>query len=478
MLETVSHPYLVGIKGVAQTALAQCLQDQGKQVAGCDVAEDFVTQSLLQAGNFTIQTGFADPIPPETDLVIYTSAHLANKNPSVVQAQQAGIPTLSHAQALAELFNQKSGIAVCGVGGKSTTSALLSWIMAESDLASYAVGVGNIIGLNKTGHWSATSQYFIAEADEYVTDPSAPSRGEKITPRFSYLKPAIIICTNLQFDHPDVYKDFDHTKQIFADFFRQLKPNGILIYNADDTELSQLVATIMQERPDLTSMSYGFSPAAELVLSKPTYHSRKSSAPVTFKDQTYTLQSQLPGAYNLANAAAAFLCCLQLKLDTQKVLLRIADFQSTLRRSEYKGSLAGADFFDDYAHHPTEVESVITAFKQWYPHKKLVVAFQPHTYSRTKALLPDFAQALSQADEIILLKIFASAREQDLHDISNQDLQNAILTHSANNPVQLAETLPDLAKTIKNLASPDTVILTLGAGDIYEVYKFLEVNHD
>jgi UDP-N-acetylmuramate--alanine ligase len=205
--------YLVGIKGVAMTALANCLHDAGKQIRGSDVAEDFVTLNQLQAINCPIDTSFEPNLINQSECVIYTAAHQGPQNPQVVAARAAGIPTFSHAEALGFLFNQKKGLAVCGVGGKSTTSAMITWIMCHTttpttDQPSYAIGVGKIPGLAKTGQWQADNAYFVAEADEYVTDPHATTRGEKITPRFSYLRPFITVCTNLRYDHPDVYKNF------------------------------------------------------------------------------------------------------------------------------------------------------------------------------------------------------------------------------------------------------------------------------
>ncbi len=188
-----------------------------------------------------IDIGFEVEIPGEVECVIYTAAHSAQKNPQVVKALERGLVVISQAQAIAELFNGKKGIAVCGVGGKSTTSAMIAWILEKNGRApSFSVGVGNIPGLDKTGQWSSESEYFVAEADEYVIDPSAPSRGEEITPRFSFMQPFITVCTNLRFDHPDVYTDFAHTQKVFADFFGQIKEGGSLVVNADDVELMKI----------------------------------------------------------------------------------------------------------------------------------------------------------------------------------------------------------------------------------------------
>ena len=478
-VRSAQHFYLVGIKGVAQTALAQCLLDMGKHVRGTDVAEDFVTAPILSERNIAIDIGFDHTLPDETECVIYTSAHGSQNNPLVQQALEKKIPAYSHAEALAELFNVQEGIAVCGVGGKSTTSALLSWIFSRTTHdASFAVGVGNIIGLNKTGYWSSESTYFVAEADEYVTDPSAVARGEEITPRFSFLKPSTIICTNLQYDHPDVYKDFAHTQEVFFRFFTQLKPHGTLIYNADDTVLSQLAMKLQSERPDLTLLSFGQNESSALRITQVTYEAGKTQAEAAWHDQNITFQLALPGLYNVKNAAAGFIAAVQAGIELKAVTAELKTFSSTLRRNQYLGKLAGAPCFDDYAHHPSEITQVIQGLKAWYPDKKLLVAFQPHTFSRTAALLTDFAQALSPADQILLLKIFASARENDTHTVTNQNLIQALQQINPAVKVSHVETIAALADELKTHVTANTVILTLGAGDIYHVYDHLNLSHD
>ena len=215
--------YLVGIKGVAMTALAQCLLDAGKVVKGCDVAEDFVTEKILSKLQIQIDAGFDHELPSNTDCVVFTAAHNGSSNAMVTKAQHLEIQTFTHAQALAELFNQKQGIAVAGVGGKSTTSAMIAWILEKTGQnPSFAIGVGNIPGLNKTGQWLSDSKVFVVEADEYATDPAAMATGSELVPRFAFYKPEITVCTNLKYDHPDVYRNFVHTQQVFADFFCQL----------------------------------------------------------------------------------------------------------------------------------------------------------------------------------------------------------------------------------------------------------------
>ncbi len=455
--------YLVGIKGVALTALAQCLLDAGKQVRGSDVAEDFVTKDILAKRGIEIDSGFESEIPAATDCVIYTAAHQGQFNPQVQQAQAKGIPIMSHAEALGELFNEKKGIAVCGVGGKSTTSAMIAWILEKTgQQPSFAIGVGNIPGLEKTGQWSAQSEYFVAEADEYVIDPSAPSRGEEITPRFSFLKPYITVCTNLKFDHPDVYRNFEHTKQVYQTFFDQIKDSGWLITNVDD-----------QIAHSPQGFTFGESEQADFQLVGYESNEGVTQGAFTFKGETHTLQLQIPGKFNLMNALAALAAIQAIGIDVNQASESLKSFKSTMRRSEFIGEKNGVKYYDDYAHHPNEVKSVIKAFKEWFPNQKLVVAFQSHTFSRTKALFDDFVDAFVDADEVVMIDIFASAREAFDSSMTSDMLCSAIQGKYPKIKASNVKTIENLTEYLKtNLKSGD-VCLTVGAGNIYQVHSLV-----
>jgi UDP-N-acetylmuramate--alanine ligase len=454
--------YLVGIKGVALTALAQCLLDAGKRVRGSDVAEDFVTKELLANRNLEIDIGFEIEIPSDVECVIYTAAHQGQFNPQVKQAQTKGLPTLSHAEALGELFNRKKGIAVCGVGGKSTTSAMIAWILEKTGHSpSFAIGVGNIPGLEKTGQWSADSEYFVAEADEYVTDPSAPSRGEAITPRFSFLKPYVTVCTNLKFDHPDVYRDFEHTKETYQTFFDQIKEGGVVVTNAED-----------HLRSSTTILTFGEN-GADFQLTNYQAKEGLTTGSLTFNNQSFDLELQIPGHFNLLNAVAAVAASQVIDIDLDEAVGALKTFRSTKRRSEFIGEKQGVKYYDDYAHHPNEVKSVIQAFKEWFPEQRLVVAFQSHTFSRTKALFNDFIEAFEQADEVVMIDIFASAREAFDESVTSDMLCQAIQDRYPQIQAQNVKTIEALAEYLQTKLKPGDVCLTVGAGDIYQVHSHI-----
>lgn len=454
--------YLVGIKGVAMTSLAQILIDAGKNVAGSDVAEEFVTQDILNKLNLEIDLDFKTTLPTDIDCVIYTAAHQALKNPQVQQALSKNIPVVSQAEAVASLFNQQAGVAVCGVGGKSSVSAMITWVL--NDLKhdfSFSVGVGNIPGINKTGQWHLSASNFVIEADEYVINPQA---GFDAQARFSFLKPYLIVCTNLKFDHPDVYRDFDHTKKTYHNFFRQLKPAGKLIIK--DTDLKHL------EDFPTNPLTFGESPAATLSLK--SYHSQtgQTNSQFTFQGKTYQLNLQLPGKYNVMNALSAILALIQIGIKPQAAADSLTSFTSTKRRFEFIGEKNQVKYYDDYAHHPHEIKAAITALADWYPHHRKVIAFQSHTYSRTKKLFAEFVDAFSQADEVVMIDIFSSAREEKDLTVSSEKLCAAI-NKKHNLPAHNLKTISELAKFCKNELQPGDVLLTVGAGDIYQVHNLV-----
>ncbi len=465
-----SNFYFVGIKGVAMTSLAQCLTDAGKKIIGTDVKENFVTKDILNNLKIEIETEFKHQLPNNTDCLIYTAAHQGPNNSLVKQAQKKQIPTYSQAEALAFLANSQKLIAVCGVGGKSTTSAMLAWITQQiNQPQSFSVGVGNIPGLNKTGQYLTKSNFFITEADEYVIDPAAK---DKIIPRFSFLKPAITICTNLKYDHPDVYRNFQHTQQTFLNFFNQIQNNGTLIINRDDQKLFNLAK---QVKPNLKIITFGENPKSDLRIQNYKSVNGVTQADVFFqKNKLKTLKLKLPGKFNLMNGVAALAACINMgsEFNPNQCITALNSFKSTMRRAEYIGTKNGVKYYDDYAHHPNEVTNIIKAFKDWFPQKKIVAAFQSHTYSRTKALFDEFVSAFSQADQVLMIDIFASAREKHNQSVSSDQLcQNISKKYQI--PTSNLKSIKNLANFFKNNLNSEHVVITIGAGDIYKVHQLI-----
>ncbi len=452
------------------TSLAQLLVDFGARVHGCDTAENFVTEPQLTALSLTPDVGFTQPLPPETDCVIYTAAHQGKNNPVVVAAEAAGIPVFSHAEALAAFFNDKTGIAVCGVGGKSTTSAMIAWILEKTErYPSYSVGVGEIIGLPRTGKYVPSSTLFVAEADEYASNPTEVQQGAPLIPRFHYLTPLVTVCTQIAFDHPDVYANLEQTNTVFQTFFSQIKRHGVLCCSLETAALSAQsaphfrIATCGSDAACDYSYSVHVPDAAEQPVVTVT---EKKSAKVL------ALHLQVPGLHNVINATYAIAACRAVGVPFEDACNALDSFASTKRRFEFCGEKNGVRYFDDYAHHPSEIAMVIDTLKRWFPGKKSVIAFQAHTFSRTKQLFSEFVSVLATADEVVMIDIFASARESFDASVSSDTLCAAIQQKAPHLSVTNVHTLAQLAEYCKRIP-PDSVCVTVGAGDIYKVHELL-----
>ena len=465
------------------TALAQCLCDLGKSVAGADVAEDFVTASQLALlPNVEVATGFEGELPPETEVVIYSGAHGGQTNPLVQKALARDIKIYSHAQALGELANLNPNWAICGANGKTTTTAMLAFCLEKMGLEpSYAVGVGEIKGLERIGRYTRAENFFVVEADEYAEDVTQIDRqvGLKIA-RFHYLLPETIIIPNLSFDHPDVYRNLAHTQEIFGNFMvENLRTEGILVANADDENLRPLLERVEKERPDVQIMTFGQSEGASLQLNfdQVKLDSEQKAQTVSAiwqeSEEEFELSLGIPGLYNLQNAAAALTAMLAHDLPLEESVLMLREFTSTRRRFEILGEINQVLFIDDYAHHPDEIEAVIAAARAWYPGRRLVVAFQSHTYSRTKALFHEFAQALAAADQILMIDIFPSAREPITPTVTSDELCATLNQLKPSlNAINL-HTIPALADYCRDQLQSGDLLLSLGAGDIYHFWDLL-----
>lgn len=452
-LEKVKRVHLTGIKGVGMTAIALCFQDLSLKITGSDTEEIFVTDEILEKRKISWQIGFSEKnLNPKPDLVITTGAHGGLENPEVLAARKLGIPVLTHAQALGKLADQKETISVCGVGGKTTTSALIATILKRANLKpSFAIGSGMIKPLIWPGCYDQ-GQQFIAEADEYANSPMTDLR-----PRFSFQNPKIVVVTNIEHDHPDIYQDLSATKKVFADFFQKIPQAGLLVACFDNENTMSVSRGF-----NGNCQTYGFSPGADWQIDKVLPKDGQTTFSLVNQNLVIEgLKINVPGNFNVLNAAAAFVVANFLGVNAEAIKSGLLEFGGVKRRFEF----IGKNLYDDYAHHPQEIEATLKAAKSWFAKRRLVVIFQPHTYSRTRALFAGFSRAFGLANLVVVVPIYASAREKDNLNINSQLLVEEIKKHQPNAFYQ-----PDKNKTIeflKNKIRPDDIIFTMGAGDIF-----------
>ena len=462
----LKHIHFTGIKGVGMTALALYFRDMGKIISGSDTEEVFVTDEVLTKNNIHWQVGFGvNNLTSKPDLLICTAAHGGLNNPEVIAAKKMHIPILTYAEGLALVVKNKKLIATCGVGGKTTTSSIISVMLSMAGLnPSFVVGVGSINPLGVAGHYDPNGKYIVAEADEYAISP-----GINNNPKFSLLDPKVLIVHNIEHDHPDIYKTFQDTKRAFKLLFQKISKDGVIIASCDNKNVVSLLRGI--KAPIIT---FGFSNKAEFQIKNFRYGLEKTSFSLySTKDKVFIvdLSTNIPGKYNALNSTSAFLAGKFLGIPYNKIKQGIESYKGCRRRFEKIGEFNGARIYDDYAHHPEEIRSILTAAKDWFPKNRIVAIFQPHTHSRTKSLFKEFSRAFKEADVVGFMDIYASARETLDPSVSSKLLANETKKYN-NKTYYLGDHKTTLAWIKKNLKKDD-ILLTIGAGDIFHIHKEL-----
>jgi len=446
--------HFTGIKGVGMTALVLCAQDMGAVVSGSDIDEKFVTDEILEKRKISWKKGFSSAnVSDSTELLVFTASHRGAANVEVLSALEKKISVLSQGQAVGRFMKGKIGISICGVGGKSTTAAIMSVILDKAELhPSFVVGAGSIDPLGPAGRYDQKGKHFIAEADEYF-DPS------KNCPKFLFQAPKIIVLTNIEHDHPDVYPNLASTMKAYADFINCLPKDGLLVANQDNANVRKVLATL--KFSDIKVKTYGFSQKSNFQIKN--YHIENQKAFFELNKEKYFIK--VPGCYNAANAAAAIVASKYLGLTYQQIKKGLAFFGGVKRRFEKVAEKNKISLYDDYAHHPSEIKAVLKAAKEWFKASRIIVIFQPHTYSRTKALLNDFAASFGDADKVIITKIYPSAREKKDLSISGQMLASEIKKQKTG--VFYKQDCLSVCRYLKENIKKGDVIITLGAGDIF-----------
>lgn len=449
--------YLVGIKGVAMTSLAVYLKERGDFVTGSDIEAEYQTDMILKKYHIEAKKGFSNQnIDKKYDEVIVTGAHGGMTNIEARQALQLKIPTYMHGKYLGMLMRDKFGISISGCHGKTTTSSLISFLLTKSGLnPSYLVGTAEINGLGPGGHFDK-SRYLIAEADEYMTCPLTDK-----TPRFMWQKPKILVITNIEFDHPDAFANIREVKDAFFNFVDNLSDDTLVVACIDDENVRNLLLNIRQ-----TKITYGFSPQADFQIER--YHFDQGIGFMRVKSKQLDLGEymlQIPGRHNLLNSLASLIVGQQVGVSRENIKNYLTQYTGCKRRFEKIGEAGNLLLYDDYAHHPTEVSSTIQAAKEWFKNRRIMVIFQPHTFSRTKALFQEFSKSFIQADYVLITDIFPSAREKEDKSI-NSHLLTIAINNNRKNAYYIKSKEEALSILNKKIESND-LIITMGAGDIY-----------
>ena len=439
--------YFCGIGGISMSGLAQVLIDAKFNVQGSDMKQSELTDLLKKLGATVYIGQKEENITNDIDVFVYTAA-IHNDHPEYSKAKELNIPVLTRAELLGQIMkNYELPIAVSGTHGKTTVTSMVSQILidAKKDPTLSVGGILESIGGNfKIGH----SDLFVTEACEYTNS-------------FLSFYPKISIILNVEEDHLDFFKDIHDIRNSFNKFAK-LNPNdGLIIIGQDIPQKETILKDV-----DAEVVTFGLTEDADYFATDIHCENGKSYFTVCVKDrepQEFSLK--IPGKHNILNALAAIALADYLDVDRNIVKSSLDIFGGAKRRFEYKGELNGMTIIDDYAHHPSEIEATLLAARD-YTDKKIWCLFQPHTYTRTKAFMKEFAKALSNSDAVILADIYA-AREKDTLGISSRDLCEEI--EKLNTECYYISTFEEIEKFIKKTCTPNDMLITMGAGDIVNV---------
>ena len=446
------HVHFIGIGGIRMSGLAEILLEEGFTISGSDAKQSALTDSLAQKGA-TIYIGQkASNLSIRPALVVYTAA-IREDNEEFKAAVDAGIPMLSRAELLGQIMdNYEKSIAVAGTHGKTTTTSMISQILLVAK-ADPTISVGGILEAIGGNIRVGGSEVFITEACEYTNS-------------FLHFHPKYSIITSVEAEHLDFFKDIDDIRRSFHEFAGNTAHDGVLIINGQIAALDQITNNL-----SCSVTTYGLCENDDFYAKNITYNDHACGT-YTLMHKTEdlgTVSLSVPGRHNVSNSLAAIALCLNLGLPLDVIKKGLLQFGGTKRRFEYKGTKNGITVIDDYAHHPTEVAATLTAARN-YPHGRIICVFQPHTYSRTKAFLSDFARVLSMADIVVLADIYA-AREKNTIGISSKDLLAELQKNGQES--YYFPSFDEIEKFLSEKCINNDLLITMGAGDVYLIGEHL-----
>ncbi|WP_040950140.1 UDP-N-acetylmuramate--L-alanine ligase [Gorillibacterium massiliense] len=445
-MNNTEHVHFIGIGGYGMSAIAKVMLELGYRVSGSDLVQQELTEKLAAKGAQVYIGHEADHVRG-ADLVVYSTA-LSGDNVEMRQAEELKIPVLHRSQMLARLMNERKGVAVAGAHGKTTTSSMIALIMETCGKdPTYIIG-GEIVNLGSNAK-AGKGDYVIAEADE--SDGS-----------FLQYHPLMAVVTNIEADHLEHYGgDFQNLKEAYRKFLTQVKKGGKAVVCGDDPHLSEML-------PELgaTAITYGIHNEADYM----AYDLQLGDRTVTFQvrhgeDHLGSVTLSIPGKYNVYNALAALIVCMQAGLTFEIAAEAITGFRGAKRRFQVLGEVDDILVIDDYAHHPTEILATISAAKA--TGKRIIAVFQPQRYTRTYFLFDQFSRAFPEADEVIITDIYSPAGEKQIEGITSAKLVELIRQNSNGN-VRYIPTKEAVLEDLKSRVQSGDLVITMGAGDIWK----------
>lgn len=466
------HIHFVGIKGTGMAALVEIVHARGAVITGSDVPEQFYTDSILKKLNIKVYTSFeAKHINDQIQFVIYSSAYKRNENPELIEADKKNIPVMLYNEALGAISSLAFSCGIAGVHGKTTTTGLTGTILKNLNLPAQVLAGSIISSFGDSCTLNNGNKYFVAETCEYQR-------------HFMSFHPQKIILTSVESDHEDFYPTYESIRDAFVDYILLLPENGQLIYCADDRGAAEVSKIISEKRKDIKLIPYGSSAKGDYSIKIGEIKNGHQFFSIGLFDEDFSLR--VPGEHMIRNACAA--CALSIALlndytnsrefsqkDRQlyfeKIKEALESFTGAKRRSEIIADTDGIIIMDDYAHHPTAISTTLEGLKKFYPDRRIIVDFMSHTYTRTAALLDRFAESFDAADEVILHKIYPSAREKYDGTVTGRILFEK--TKENHPKVSYYEEVLDALPYVSSIIKKGDLFITMGAGDNWKLGKAL-----
>jgi UDP-N-acetylmuramate--alanine ligase len=441
------HIHFVGIGGIGMSGIAELLLNLGYRVSGSDIKPSDITDRLKTLGG-TIFKGHAAENIEGADVVVVSSA-IDPDNPEVRAAGHASIPVIPRAEMLAELMRLKYSIAIAGAHGKTSTTSIVASVLAEGGLDPTVVIGGRLksIGSNAV---LGEGDFIVAEADE--SDGS-----------FLKFSPTIAVVTNIDKEHLDFYADLDAIKTVFLNFLDRIPFYGLAVLCLDNEPIQDLIPHIKKRYT-----TYGMTSQADFQIRDVEFGQQKSRFDIYYHgNKMGTINLNLPGIHNVYNATASIAVGSELNIAFGQIKRALETVEGVQRRLEIKGESNGVTVIDDYGHHPTEIKVTLETIEENWQNRRRVVVFQPHRYSRTRALFDEFSRAFYHSDVLVVLPIYA-ASEKKIEGVTSQNLCEEIKAHG-HKEVIYADSFKAALAHLKQILQPGDVLLTLGAGDVYKV---------
>jgi UDP-N-acetylmuramate--alanine ligase len=441
------HIHFVGIGGIGMSGIAELLINLGYKVSGSDVNSSDITRRLKRLGGIIFKGHRKNHISG-SDVVVVSSA-IDDKNPEVAAARDMSIPVIPRAEMLAELMRLKYSVAVAGAHGKTSTTSIISYVLEKGGLDPTVVIGGKLksIGSNAL---LGNGDFIVAEADE--SDGS-----------FLKMSPTIAVVTNIDREHLDFYENLDNIKNAFLSFIDRIPFYGLAVLCLDNEPIQRLIPDIRKR-----FTTYGMSTQADFQAKNVEFDGLKSRFSVRHNGKPLgEITLNLPGIHNVYNSMASIAVGIELNIDFEVIKNALETVEGVQRRLEIKGEINGITIVDDYGHHPTEIKVTLQAAKESWPDRRKVVVFQPHRYTRTKALFNDFTRSFYQSDVLVVLPVYA-AGEKKIEGVESDLMCEEIRAHG-HKLVICKKSIKGAVSHLKNVLKPGDILLTLGAGNVWKV---------